>query len=53
MVAGISHDIAFGMGHVGCKGIPHDCGMRYAFFSHVVCFCNHIVYFFKPQKTYI
>ncbi len=24
MVAGISHDIAFGMYHVGCKGIPHD-----------------------------
>ncbi len=27
--AGVSHDIAFDMYHVGCKGIPHD---------HVVCF---------------
>ncbi len=29
MVSGISHDIAFGVCHVGCKDIPHD---------HVVCF---------------
>ncbi len=29
MVAGISHDIAFGMCHVESKDIPHD---------HVVCF---------------
>ncbi len=28
MVAGISHDIAFGVYHVGCNGIPH---------GHVVC----------------
>ncbi len=39
MVAGISHDIAFRIYHLGCKGIPHDhvvwiLAMSYAFHNH-------------------
>ncbi len=38
------HDIAFGMCHVRCTGIPHD---------HVVCFLAKMYVFAKPQKTSI
>ncbi len=45
MIAGISHDMAFGMCHLGCQGILHD---------HVVCVLTMQWYTFsKPQKTSI
>ncbi len=43
MVAGIPHDIAFGMCHVGCKGIPH---------GHMVCFCDHVVCFYTTTENF-
>ncbi len=49
MVAAISHDIAFGMCYVGCKGISHH---------HVICFwpcgmcLDHLICFSKTTENF-